>query len=204
MHKVRSSDQPVQGRLLRDGSLIQEEREMDRTGPMIGWLNDAYAMERSTIQILQNHARDAKDHPAMQARIEQHLEATRRHADLVKGCIERLGGSTSALKSGMATVMGTVQGMSTGLARDELVKNALHDYGTEYFEMASYKALIAAAQDIGDQETVSVCQQILRDEEAMAAWLDQQLPGLVVETLRTRAAPPPSGESVSTDSAPTA
>jgi ferritin-like metal-binding protein YciE len=204
MHKVRSSDQPVQGRLLRDGSLIQEEREMDRTGPMIGWLNDAYAMERSTIQILQNHARDAKDHPAMQARIEQHLEATRRHADLVKGCIERLGGSTSALKSGMATVMGTVQGMSTGLARDELVKNALHDYGTEYFEMASYKALIAAAQDIGDQETVSVCQQILRDEEAMAAWLDQQLPGLVVETLRTLAAPPPSGESVSTDSAPTA
>jgi len=177
---------------------------MDRSSPVIGWLNDAYAMELSIVQVLQNHARDAKNHPEMQARIEQHLEETRRHADLVKGCIDRLGGSTSAVKSGMATVMGTVQGMSTALARDDLVKNALHDYGTEYFEMASYKALIAAAQDLGDQETVSVCQQILRDEEAMAAWLDQQLPGVVVETLHLLATPAPGSEPASADISPPA
>jgi ferritin-like metal-binding protein YciE len=175
---------------------------MDRTGPVIAWLNDAYAMERSITQVLENHAKDAKDHPPMQARIEQHLEETRRHADLVKGCVERLGGSTSSIKGGVATVMGTVQGMSTGMAADELVKNALHDYGTEYFEMACYKALIAAAQDIGDQETVAVCQQILRDEEAMAAWLDRQLPGVVTETLRMLTTPVPGAEASSADTGP--
>ena len=74
---------------------------MDRSSPVIGWLNDAYAMELSIVQVLQNHARDAKNHPEMQARIEQHLDETRRHADLVKGCIDRLGGSTSAVKRGI-------------------------------------------------------------------------------------------------------
>jgi ferritin-like metal-binding protein YciE len=165
---------------------------MDRNETLIGWLNDAHAMEQSITKVLENHAKDAKDHPQIQARIQQHLEETRRHAELVKGCVIRLGGSTSAIKSGIANVMGTVQGMSTGLARDELVKNALQDYSTEYFEMACYKALIVAAQDVGDQETVSVCQQIIRDEEAMANWLDQQLPTVVQETLRMQTMRPPS------------
>jgi ferritin-like metal-binding protein YciE len=175
---------------------------MDRNETLIGWLNDAHAMEQSITKVLENHAKDAKDHPQIQARIQQHLEETRRHAELVKGCVERLGGSTSAVKSGMATVMGTVQGMSTGLARDELVKNALQDYSTEYFEMACYKALIAAAQDVGDQETVSVCQQIIRDEEAMANWLDKQLPTVVQETLRMQTMRPPS-EGMAAEERPT-
>ena len=177
---------------------------MERNQPLISWLNDAYAMERSIIQVLENHAGDAKDHPDMQARLQQHLEETRRHAEQVKSCIERLGGSTSAIKTGMATVMGTVQGMSTALARDELVKNALHDYATEYFEMASYKSLIAAAQDIGDLETVNVCQQILQDEESIATFLDQQLPMITVETFRRLSTPPPTADATGAEAGPTA
>src|SRR3712207_2094844 len=112
---------------------------------VIAWLNDAHAMELSIAQVLANHAQDAKDHPQLQTRLQEHLEQTRRHADLVKGCLERLGGSVSGVKTGMATVMGTVQGMATALAKDDLVKNALHDYGTEHFEIACYTSLLAAA-----------------------------------------------------------
>ncbi len=150
---------------------------------LIAWLNDAYAMETSVAQVLEAHAKEAKDHPLMQTRIQEHLEETRRHADLVKGCIERLGSSPSTIKSGMGTVMGTVQGMSTALAKDKLVKNALGDYASEHFEIASYQALVTAALQIGDQQTASVCQDILRDEDAMARWLEQQLPGIVQETI---------------------
>jgi len=49
--------------------------------------------------------------------------------------------------------------------------------------MSSYRALIAAAQDLGDQETASMCQQILQDEEEMARFLDQNLPTVVRETM---------------------
>ena len=158
---------------------------------VVAWLNDAHAMENSLVQTLQQHAKDAKDFPQVQARLEQHIEETRRHAELVKGCVERLGSSTSSVKSGMATVMGTVQGMTTdmaGMAKDSLVKNALADYGAEQFEVGSYRALIAGAQAIGDQETARVCQEILREDEAMAMWLDQQLPQLVQTTIQQQAA----------------
>jgi len=100
-----------------------------------------------------------------------------------------MGESPSTVKSGMANVMGMLQGMSTGMAQDELVKNGIADYATEYFEMASYKALITAAQELGDQESVRTFQEILRDEEEMANWLNQQLPTIVQETMREEAAP---------------
>lgn len=143
---------------------------------IINWLKDAHAMEQNLVQVLENHAKDAKDHPQMQSKIQQHLEQTRRHAELVEGCLKRLGSSPSTMKSGMANIMGAFQGASTGVAKDELVKNALADYASEHFEIASYKSLITGAQAVGDMETARVCEQILRDEEDMAHWLEQQIP----------------------------
>ncbi|MBA3450110.1 MAG: ferritin-like domain-containing protein [Chloroflexia bacterium] len=161
---------------------------MPRNDLIVAWLNDAHAMELGIAQVLENHAASAADHPEMQARLEQHLEQTRRHADLVKSCVERLGGDTSAVKTGMASVMGTIQGMSTKIAKDELIKNTLHDYGTEHFEMACYTSLLAAAEDLGDMETAQVCRQILRDEQAMADFLFQQIPTATLEMLHLEAA----------------
>lgn len=157
---------------------------------MIAWLNDAYAMENSLIHTLEQRIKEAKDHPHIRSRDEQHLAETRRHAELVKGCVERLGGKTSALKAGMSSVMGVVQGISTAVAKDTLVKNCLADYGAEQFEVASYTALIAGAQAMGDQETAAVCQQILQEDAAMAEWLMQNLPAVVQGTLAEQAAAP--------------
>jgi ferritin-like metal-binding protein YciE len=141
---------------------------------LIKWLNDAYGMENALIPVLENHAKDAEGLP-QQPRIQEHIETTRRHADRVKECIERLGGDTSSVKAGMAKISGTLQGMSTGAAEDELVKNVISDYAAEQFEVASYRALIAAAEELGDQETVSACQENLREDEEMARWLEHQL-----------------------------
>lgn len=150
---------------------------------LLSWLNDAHALETNLIQVLENHANDAKDYPQIQTKLQNHLEQTRRHAEMVKGCIERLGGNVSAVKTGVASVTGAFQGASTALAKDELVKNALADYTSEHFEIASYRSLIAAAKAMGDEETARVCQQILRDEEEMAHWLEQQIPVITQEFL---------------------
>jgi ferritin-like metal-binding protein YciE len=150
---------------------------------VIAWLNDAHAMENALIQILEHQIKDAKDYPQVQGKLQQHLEQTRRHAELVKGCVERMGSSTSAVKKGMASLFGQMQALSTGPAQDEMVKNALADYAAENFEIASYTALIRATQELGDQETARVCQQILGDEQEMASWLQQNLPTLVQQTL---------------------
>ena len=151
---------------------------------VIAWLNDAHAMELAIAQVLEQHAEQAEDHPPMHTALQRHLEQTRRHADLVKGCVERMGGETSGVKTGMASVMGTVQGMTTKLAKDDLIKNTLHDYGTEHFEIACYTSLIAAGENLGDLETAQVCGEIPRDEQAMAEFLFQQIPPTTMEMLQ--------------------
>ena len=149
---------------------------------MIAWLNDAYAMENALIPILKNHASDVKDDPQARQRIELHLEQTKRHAELVKGCVERLGSSTSAAKTGLGGLFGALQSVSTGVFSDQLVKNGLVDYATEHFEIACYRALQAGAQTIGDQHIADMCAEIIRDEQQMADWLLTQLPTIVRKT----------------------
>lgn len=150
---------------------------------LIGWLNDAYAMEKGLVQVLENHANDVKDRPEMYRKIAEHLEKTKMHAERVRDCVERLGGSTSAMKTAMGSVSGFLQGRSTGASPDELVKNALADYASEHLEIASYRALIVAARALGEHDVVRICEDILRDEEDMARWLEQSLPTVVQEYL---------------------
>ena len=150
---------------------------------VIAWLNDAHAMENALIQVLEHRVKDAKDYPAVQAMDQQHLEETRRHAEEVKGCIERLGGKVSTPKSVLGTVFGAAQAPMTGLARDEIVKNALVDFAAENFEVASYRALVVGATAIGELETASVCERLMAEDQAMADRIQQSLPGIVTERM---------------------
>ena len=152
---------------------------------LVAWLNDAHAMEKGIVEALESQVEVAKDHPAVQSGIQRHLEATKGHVEKVAQCLDELGESPSAVKSGVASVTGKAQAVMMGGAKDDLVKSALNDYSTEHMEIASYKALIQAAEQLGHPSIVETCQQILRDEEAMAAWLDEQMPALVREAVTT-------------------
>jgi ferritin-like metal-binding protein YciE len=79
--------------------------------------------------------------------------------------------------------MGAVQGMMNKLLQDTLVKDAIADFAAENFEIASYKALIQSANAIGEQKVATVCEEILRDEQEMARWLEEHLSPAVNEAL---------------------
>jgi ferritin-like metal-binding protein YciE len=156
---------------------------MNPNDTIIAWLNDAHAMENALVQILEHQVKDAEQYPNVQAMLQTHLDQTRRHADVVDGCVQRLGGSTSSIKSGFASLFGQMQALSTGSAEDEMVKNALADYAAENFEVASYTSLITAAELVGDMQTATACRQILAEDQAMANWIEQNLPTLTQMTL---------------------
>ena len=149
---------------------------------LVAWLNDAYAMENGIAEALEAQVKVAQDHPTVQNGIQQHLEATRRHAETVKGCLEQLGESPSSVKSAMATIGGKL-GAAMGAAKDDLVKAALNDYSAEHMEIASYRALVIAANEAGQPAIAEACQGILADEENMARWLEENTPALVREAL---------------------
>jgi ferritin-like metal-binding protein YciE len=140
------------------------------------WLNSAYSMEQNLAKVLENHANDAKDFPEIQERLQEHLDETRAHAERVEECLGILGQKPSAVKSAFGNVMGMVQGASTGMFRDEMVKNFLADYASEHFEIACYRSLVAAADELEQSEIADICTEIMADEEAMASWLEEQIP----------------------------
>lgn len=146
---------------------------------LITWLNDAHAMELSLAKVFENHAKDADRLPDIRARDEEHLAETREHARKIEQCLEHLGANKpSSIKNALGTVMGKMQGAMSGPFGDEIMKNALSDYAAEHMEIACYRALIIAAEEIGEVQVARICNEILAEEESMAQWLEQKLPDI--------------------------
>jgi ferritin-like metal-binding protein YciE len=140
------------------------------------WLKDAYAMEQGIVEILERQLGQMDDMPDAKEKILQHLELTKTQAERVRACVERLGEDISRVKSGLANFLGAVQGMSTWMADDKLVKNAMANYAIEHFEIAAYRINAAAAREMGFEDIANVCETIIAEEQDMANWLEMQFP----------------------------
>jgi ferritin-like metal-binding protein YciE len=150
------------------------------TEQLVAWLDDAYAMESGLVSILQNHATHfERSLPEAHARVREHITETRRHMERLEQCLRVLNSTPSTTKSTFSSVMGALEGMSTVVFRDELVKDTLADYAAEQFEVACYTALVTAARQCGYPDIASLCEDNLREDQAMATWLLQQVPAVV-------------------------
>lgn len=156
---------------------------------LVEWLRDAHAAEQQAETMLSGVARRLEHYPELRARIEKHVKETQRHAELVRGCLERRGESTSTIKDTGAKVLAMGQAMSGLFVGDEVMKGTIASYAFEAMEIASYRILIATARDVGDQETARVCEEILHEEEAMSEWLEQNIPALTRHYLAREQAP---------------
>ncbi|MDO1527259.1 ferritin-like domain-containing protein [Fulvimonas sp. R45] len=156
---------------------------------LLDWLRDAHAMEQQAEQMLRMQASRIEHYPQVKARIEQHIDETCQQQHLVARCIERLGGSPSAVKDLAGKAMAFGQAVAGMASADEIVKGLMASYVFEHMEIASYTALIAAADAAGDAETRGTCESILVQEKVMAQWLHEHLPGVVGDFLARDATP---------------
>ena len=156
----------------------------DSKEELITWLRDAHAMESNIIKMLEKQSKHLDDWPQMRQRIDSHLAESRRHAERVETCLKDLGSDTSALKEGMAKFSGMMGQTGMGAANDEPVKICIGNYAIEHFEIASYRSLKAAAENCGETQIATVAEEILREEEAMADYLDSHLGEVTQEHLQ--------------------
>ncbi|WP_043237279.1 ferritin-like domain-containing protein [Stutzerimonas azotifigens] len=160
-----------------------------RVERLIEWLRDAHAMEAQAESMLSRQAERIEHYPELKARIEQHIRETQNQAKLVESCLRRHDASYSGIKDLGGKMMAMGQAMGGMMMGDEIVKGAQMGYVFENLEIASYEILIAAAEAVGDLETKKVCEQILVEEEAMAAWLREHLPKITQDHLTRLATP---------------
>ncbi len=147
------------------------------------WLRDAHAAEEQAVTMLTKTASRLENYPELRSKIEQHAEQSRRQANLVRGCIERRGGSASLLKEAAGKAMGLGQAAAGLFAGDEVMKAVVASTAFEEMEIASYKSIIVAAGHLGDHETADVCEGILREEVEMRDWFETQIPNFTREFL---------------------
>ncbi|QBI02325.1 ferritin-like domain-containing protein [Pseudoduganella albidiflava] len=153
------------------------------------WLRDAHAMEQQAEKMLTAQAERLEHYPELKARIVQHIEETRGQQGLLDECMARRGVSNSVLKDLGGKLMAFGQAVGGMTVSDEVVKGAMAGYVFENLEIASYTALIAAAQQAGDTTTQAACERIIVQEKAMAAWLLEHLPQLTQAFLARSATP---------------
>ena len=90
-------------------------------------------------------------------------------ADKVAG--QAAGKAKSLAKGPLHMVRGTGEA-------EKMLKNAKTEYFNEHEEIATYPAIEALAESVGDKETAKLAREIRRDEERMANFLERQIPVL--------------------------
>jgi ferritin-like metal-binding protein YciE len=140
-------------------------------------------MEKQAEKMLSALAGRIESYPQLKKKIQSHLRETQEQAERVESCIERRGGDTSLIKDTGGQLLAMAQGFSGVFAGDEVMKGSLASYTFEHMEIASYRILVAAADELGDEETSRVCRKILAEEEAMADWILENIEPLTREYL---------------------
>ncbi|MGZ9189209.1 MAG: ferritin-like domain-containing protein [Nitrospira sp.] len=148
---------------------------------LMQWLRDAHAMEKQAIESIENQITRLENYPQMQAWARDHVAASNRQRDMVRQCIERRGGDTSAFKDMAMTIMGNIQEATSFFTSDEVLKNAITDHGFKQYEIASYTSLRSAAEAVGDTQTAQVLDTIIHEEEELAGRLLAILPQVTRE-----------------------
>ena len=162
---------------------------------LVQYLNEAYGTEKRLETALQAHITMAT-RATYKKRLKDHLSETKRHAREVTKEIKRLGGgkpepvelpgpdavsgAAQALVAGTQKAVALAQGplhALRGTSVEEMqLKNAKTEYASEAEEIATYTAIIKAAESLGEKETVKVAKAILREEQRMASFLEKEIP----------------------------
>src|SRR5687768_8520660 len=165
-----------------------------RDSKLIQYLNEAHAKEKELDTALNAHIAMTTRKP-YKKRLQEHQRETRQHAKLLERRIKKLGGTTERvpglISRGTALAKGPLH-MARGTGVEEkLLKNAKTEYSEEHEEIATYTAIEAFAEKVGDKETAKLARQIRRDEQKMANYLERLIPTLTNAVVQAEV---PSGE----------
>lgn len=152
------------------------------------WLRDAHAMEKQAEKLFSGQAARLEDFPGLRTRLESELGYIKKYQALLALRIEALGSSTSIIKDTAANIVAVMQNASGLIVTDDPVKGILALHTFTQMAIGSYEILVAAAEELGDEETKRICQSILNHMETRAIWMKAELDVVTKKFLTSKAA----------------
>ena len=142
------------------------------TDELVKHIDEAHAMEQNVLRMLDGMIATTDDPEILDA-LEHHKMQTQSHSDRMAERLEAHDATPSAVRQ-IGGVLGALMKMPVDMVRGERAgRNARDAYATEHLEIASYELLRRVAEKAGDEETVRAAQEIIVEEQAMAATIEQ-------------------------------
>jgi len=142
---------------------------------IITGLKNAHAMENQALSIMKPQVSRIENYPAVARRLEQHITETEGQITRLESLLDGFDTDQSMLKDMALSVAGSMAAMGHTMAGDEILKNSFANFAFENFEIAAYKSLLILSELGGHGEATAVLQANLKEEQAMAQWLDENL-----------------------------
>ncbi|RFB85487.1 hypothetical protein B5K08_26070 [Rhizobium leguminosarum bv. trifolii] len=149
--------------------------DAQHTSLIITGLKNAHAMENQALSIMKPQVSRIEHYPEVARRLEQHIAETESQIARLEGLLESFDTDHSTLKDMALSVAGSVAAMGHTIAGDEILKNSFANFAFEHFEIAAYKSMLVLSELGGHREVTAVLQTNLKEEQAMAQWLDENL-----------------------------
>jgi ferritin-like metal-binding protein YciE len=159
----------------------------ERDAKLVQYLVEAHGKERELETSLNAHIEMTTKMP-YKKRLRKHLTETRDHAKRLERRIKQLGGADELGSAGsaisavaektVALAKGPVHALRGASDEETMLKNAKTEYFNEAGEIATYAAIEALAEKVGDKETAKLARSIRGDEERMAKFLEGQIVSL--------------------------
>jgi ferritin-like metal-binding protein YciE len=147
-------------------------------------MRNQHAVENQAISLMSRQVERLENYPEMEARMRLHIDESKAQAQRLEEMLSTLGSSHSALKDAGLSLTANMAAIAHAMAPDEVVKNSFANYAFEHFEIAAYKSLITLSQAVGQDSGVAALEQSLREEVAMAAWIEQHLADTTLQYLQ--------------------
>jgi ferritin-like metal-binding protein YciE len=132
-------------------------------------------MENQALSIMKPQIERLENYPELEARLRQHVTETEGQIQRLDDLLGRMGESPSGLKDTLLSAVGGMAALGHSFTSDEVVKNSFANFAFENFEIAAYRSLMTLARHCGEQDAMQALEANLREEEAMADWIEQNL-----------------------------
>jgi ferritin-like metal-binding protein YciE len=153
---------------------MADQQEKARDVFVVG-LRNAHAVENQALSLMHRQVERIENYPQIADRLQQHITETEGQIRRLDEILGSLGEDSSTIKDLGLSFMGNMAALGHAVAQDEILKNSFANFAFENFEIAAYKSLCQIAELTGHNAAIAPLQETLREEMAMAKWLDDHL-----------------------------
>lgn len=149
-------------------------------------LRNAHALEKQALQMMQRQVERLRSYPEVEARMRAHIAETEEQHRRLDQILDEMGEDRSMLKDAAMSFMGNVASLAHAPMSDEILKNTMANFAFENYEASAYQSLLVLSEAGNFTFARPLLEQSLEEEHAMASWIEDNLPQVVLQyaTLR--------------------